>query len=56
MERYILVSSFSIVLKSEITKLDLHKVKSGYYDHIIDIESKTYYDADSNSWKEIDTV
>lgn len=40
--------------KNHITKETLQMVKDGRYENLIDIENGTYFDSESNSWKEIE--
>lgn len=39
--------------KNEITKHDLLEVRNGVVDMIIDLETKSFYDASENEWKPI---
>lgn len=52
--KYIKVNSSLLWGENNLTKEMLAMVASGQYDTIINTEDFTYFDADENTWKEID--
>jgi hypothetical protein len=52
MKRYIKISP-ALWSQDTITRDDLVKVSQKVYDTIIDTQNGTYFDSDSNSWKNI---
>lgn len=51
--KYLKVNGSLLWGENTLTKEMLLMVKNHQYDTIIDLEEMTYYDADSNEWKDI---
>ena len=51
--RYIKIIKQEVIGKVGITKEDLGHIKIGEADHLVDVQNRTYFDADHNTWKPI---
>jgi hypothetical protein len=51
--RYLIIELGEGVYRSDISKEDLGKLKTGIYEAVFDLQEGKYFDAEFNIWKDI---
>lgn len=54
MKRFLKITSYGVFNTDFIDRDDLARVKNKDYDYLIDTQEGKYFDAENNSWKDIE--